>query len=439
MDDYIRVIDFSAYSLGTENIAEADLEALTQELMHSFTTSGFAYLKNTGITQQEIQNPRLFVASEKWSFDYAGYSSLSNLIFNAFFCRPSYNQPPERVCTRQAKVDEMFDVNDRFYDLPVEIKEKYARAEDTSRERHGWACIERESCRAGHLFEHVRAHQARRTCLQRDLYRIHHGVFRIARGTSPTARRIRPDGRRLEGDPIRGRVGTEGFPRTIVDWNSLSGLSGVDRPGDLKEYFGIKIPITDDESWPFEVPEFEETCLNFYAACKTLTFRMLELIARGLGIEVAGFLDMFKHMGTGPNGTNLRSLRYPPVPDVVKKNQLRCAEHTDLGCITLLFQDKPGLEVSTGEDFVSAPPIPGTVVVNIGDMLQRWTADKLVSTIHRVMIPETAEGRGEGRRSIAFFAHADSDVQLKCLDGSDKYEPMIARDYVKQKLNTTYL
>ncbi|XP_019623544.1 PREDICTED: UPF0676 protein C1494.01-like [Branchiostoma belcheri] len=314
MDDYIRVIDFSAYSLGTENIAEADLEALTQELMHSFTTSGFAYLKNTGITQQEV--------------------------------------------------DEMFDVNDRFYDLPAEIKEKYARAQDTSRERHGWACIERES---------------------------------------------------------------------------LSGLSGVDRPGDLKEYYGIKIPITDDESWPFEVPEFEETCLNFYAACKTLTFRMLELIARGLGIEVAGFLDMFKHMGTGPNGTNLRSLRYPPVPDVVKKNQLRCAEHTDLGCITLLFQDKPGLEVSTGDDFVSAPPIPGTVVVNIGDMLQRWTADKLVSTIHRVMIPETAEGRGEGRRSIAFFAHADSDVQLKCLDGSDKYEPMIARDYVKQKLNTTYL
>ncbi|XP_078596835.1 uncharacterized protein LOC144873387 isoform X2 [Branchiostoma floridae x Branchiostoma japonicum] len=315
MGGYIRVIDFSAYSLGTENISEADLEALTKELMHSFTTSGFAYLKNTGISEEQV--------------------------------------------------DAMYDVNDRFYDLPAEIKEKYARADDKNRERQGWVCVERET---------------------------------------------------------------------------LSGLAGVIRPGDLKEYFGVKIPITEDESWPYEVPEFEETCLNFYAACKGLTFRILELIARGLGIEVAGFLDMFKHMGTGPNGTNLRSLRYPPIPKVVKEDQLRCGEHTDLGCVTLLFQDRPGLEVSTGKDnFVSAPPIPGTVVVNIGDMLQWWTADKLVSTKHRVIIPETAEGRGQGRRSIAFFAHADSDVQLKCLDGSDKHKPMIVRDYVKMKLHTTYL
>eukprot|EP00058_Branchiostoma_floridae_P014199 XP_002599687.1 hypothetical protein BRAFLDRAFT_70364 [Branchiostoma floridae] len=277
MGGYIRVIDFSAYSLGTENISEADLAALTKELMHSFTTSGFAYLKNTGISEEQV--------------------------------------------------DAMYDVNDRFYDLPAEIKEKYARANDKNRERQGWACVERES---------------------------------------------------------------------------LSGLAGVIRPGDLKEYFGVKIPLTED--------------------------------------EVAGFLDMFKHMGTGPNGTNLRSLRYPPIPKVVKEDQLRCGEHTDLGCVTLLFQDRPGLEVSTGKDnFVSAPPIPGTVVVNIGDMLQWWTADKLVSTKHRVIIPETAEGQGQGRRSIAFFAHADSDVQLKCLDGSDKHKPMIVRDYVKMKLHTTYL
>ncbi|XP_035677508.1 2-oxoglutarate-Fe(II) type oxidoreductase ppzD-like [Branchiostoma floridae] len=151
---------------------------------------------------------------------------------------------------------------------------------------------------------------------------------------------------------------------------------------------------------------------------------------------------MFKHMGTGPNGTSLRSTRYPPIPDpeVVKENQLRCAEHTDIGCVTLLFQDRPGLEVCTeGDNYVLAPPIPGTVVVNIGDMLQWWTADKLVSTKYRVNIPETAEGRGKGRRSIAFFAKADSDVQLKCLDGSDKYKPMLVREYHKMKLRTTYI
>ncbi|XP_035668678.1 2-oxoglutarate-dependent dioxygenase htyE-like [Branchiostoma floridae] len=314
MGDYIRVIDFSAYSLDKENISEADMEALTKELMHSFTTSGFAYLKNTGISEEQV--------------------------------------------------DAMYDVTDRFYALPAEIKEKYARANDKNRERQGWGCVERES---------------------------------------------------------------------------VGGLSGSDRPADLKEYFGIKIPLIEDESWPYEVPEFEETCLNFYAACKSLTFRVLELVARGQGIEVAGFLDMFKHMGTGPNGTSLRCTHYPPTPEVVKENQLRCAEHTDIGCVTLLFQDRPGLEVCTeGDNYVLAPPIPGTVVINIGDMLQWWTADKLVSTKHRVNIPATAEGRGQRRRSIAFFAKADCDVKLKCLDGSDKYKPMIARDYHAMKLQTTY-
>ncbi|XP_035677109.1 2-oxoglutarate-dependent dioxygenase htyE-like [Branchiostoma floridae] len=353
MGGYIRVIDFSAYSLGTENISEADLAALTKELMHSFTTSGFAYLKNTGISEEQV--------------------------------------------------DAMYDVNDRFYDLPAEIKEKYARANDKNRERQGWACVERESSSCCHWLYHI-------DCQAKKFIHsfIHCHTYDIV-----------------------------SISFCLV---SLSGLAGVIRPGDLKEYFGVKIPLTEDESWPYEVPEFEETCLNFYAACKGLTFRILELIARGLGIEVAGFLDMFKHMGTGPNGTNLRSLRYPPIPKVVKEDQLRCGEHTDLGCVTLLFQDRPGLEVSTGKDnFVSAPPIPGTVVVNIGDMLQWWTADKLVSTKHRVIIPETAEGQGQGRRSIAFFAHADSDVQLKCLDGSDKHKPMIVRDYVKMKLHTTYL
>ena len=68
-----------------------------------------------------------------------------------------------------------------------------------------------------------------------------------------------------------------------------------------------------------------------------------------------------------------------------KSNQLRCGEHTDYGALTILFQDDAGgLEVRTREGhFIKATPIPGTVVVNIGDLMQRWTSDTLVSTVSR--------------------------------------------------------
>eukprot|EP00058_Branchiostoma_floridae_P026818 XP_002612309.1 hypothetical protein BRAFLDRAFT_80075 [Branchiostoma floridae] len=156
--------------------------------------------------------------------------------------------------------------------------------------------------------------------------------------------------------------------------------------------------------------------------------------------QAADFLDMFKFIGKGRNSSHLRSIRYPPVPETVKENQVRCGEHTDFGCITLLFQDNAGLEVAKGDgEFVAAPPITDTVVINIADTLQRWSADKLVSTKHRVMLPYTPETRGTTRRCVTFFTHPDFDAVMKCLDGSDKYPPVRAEDYVASRLRKMYL
>ncbi|XP_066266694.1 uncharacterized protein [Branchiostoma lanceolatum] len=216
----------------------------------------------------------------------------------------------------------------------------------------------------------------------------------------------------------------------------------MERPGDLKEAFNVRPPQATEKLWPTqEVPEFQQASLQLYDKCRQLSLRIIELMARGLNIQnMQALLSMHSLVGTGPNGSLMRPLRYPPVPDHVKERQIRCGEHTDYGSITLLFQDNiAGLEVQNCEgEYVPAPPIPNTVVVNIGDIMQRWTADKLKSTSHRVLLPETEEGRKRARRSIAFFAHPNQDAVITCLDGSNKYPPITAGEYLKQRLTATY-
>ena len=82
-------------------------------------------------------------------------------------------------------------------------------------------------------------------------------------------------------------------------------------------------------------------------------------------------------------------LHYPPVAQTPSPGQLRAGEHSDYGSITLLLQDQiGGLEVRTRQgDWIAAPPIDDTIVVNVGDAMQRWTGDRLTSTPHRVTVP----------------------------------------------------
>ncbi|XP_019622289.1 PREDICTED: gibberellin 2-beta-dioxygenase 8-like [Branchiostoma belcheri] len=145
---------------------------------------------------------------------------------------------------------------------------------------------------------------------------------------------------------------------------------------------------------------------------------------------------MHSLIGTRANITSLTALHYPPVPEHVSEGQLRCGEHTDFGTITLLFQDEvPGLEVLNRHGrYIPAPPLPNTVVVNIGDLMQRWTADGIVSNKHRVVLPDTEALRKVSRRSLAFFVNPNDDAVITCLDDSGKYEPVNAGEYVKGKI-----
>ena len=115
----------------------------------------------------------------------------------------------------------------------------------------------------------------------------------------------------------------------------------------------------------------------------------------------------------------------------------RCGEHSDYGTITFLFQDKlGGLEVK-GVDgkWISADPIDGAIIVNVGDLLEAMTSGRYPATRHRVVIPEEEKRRKTLRQSIAFFIHPDDDVVCQPLSGPHpKYPPVTARQHLENRV-----
>ena len=129
----------------------------------------------------------------------------------------------------------------------------------------------------------------------------------------------------------------------------------------------------------------------------------------------------------------------PPSP-----GQLRASAHTDYGGFTILSgEDVPGgLQVRTrGGDWVDVPTSPTSFVVNIGDLLMRWTNDRWLSNLHRVVNPPPGEGQSRARLSIAFFNHPNYDALIECLpsQGPALHPPVRSGDYRDLKYAKTLL
>ncbi|KAJ3027834.1 UNVERIFIED_CONTAM: hypothetical protein HDU68_003035, partial [Siphonaria sp. JEL0065] len=215
---------------------------------------------------------------------------------------------------------------------------------------------------------------------------------------------------------------------------------------DLKEAFDIGL---DHPDIPFKnrypSPEFGAKAESFFKTMQQLNIKMMKAIAIGLGVDADFFQPAIKI------GTNtLRLLHYPSCPpDDINDFSRRCGAHTDYGSVTFLFQDSVGglevLDRSKGE-FVKAMPIPGTIVVNVGDLLQRWTNDYLKSNQHRVVKPYQVGENGllPSRYSIAYFCDPDSETLVETIPkfvtehNPNKYEPVTAGEHLLARLNNTY-
>jgi isopenicillin N synthase-like dioxygenase len=211
-----------------------------------------------------------------------------------------------------------------------------------------------------------------------------------------------------------------------------------ERAGDLKEAFNVGIKTC----WPEEPNQFRFVVEQFYQDCITqVAMPLLQTLALSLHLPESFFVQR--------HGQNffLRLLHYPALNHAPPANQLRAGEHTDYGTITLLFQHDPhagGLEICSRQgNWLPAPALAGTILVNIGDALQRWTNDYWRSTPHRVVLP-AAQGASEigSRYSIALFCDPDPEVEIACLDACQfqppRYPPIQFQDYLQSRFNATY-
>ena len=225
---------------------------------------------------------------------------------------------------------------------------------------------------------------------------------------------------------------------------------------DLKESFetGREGVEGQPNRWPDwegdeEGKEFKNVMQAFFLECQEVHRLIMSAIALGLDLE-EHFFD--EYVVKGDN--NLRLLHYPPVKREVferNKGQVRAGAHTDYGSITLLWQDgRGGLQVQVDEDeWKDVLPVEGTVVVNAGDLLARWSNGRIKSTKHRVVEPP-ANLAGDAdeypaRYSVVYFCNPDYDKMIEVIPGTyggaygaKKYPNVLSGDYLVQRLTATY-
>ncbi|MEO9599197.1 2-oxoglutarate and iron-dependent oxygenase domain-containing protein [Parasphingorhabdus sp.] len=213
---------------------------------------------------------------------------------------------------------------------------------------------------------------------------------------------------------------------------------------DLKEFWHIGRELSAGHPfesymppniWPKELDGFQQTYLEMFAAFDKAGARILEAIARFLGLAPDFFVDTVRD-----GNSVMRLIHYPPVPE--DSPAVRAAAHEDINTITLLIgAEEAGLELlDKNGNWRPVSPKVGELAVNIGDMLQRLTNNRLPSTTHRVVNP-APERRGFSRYSMPFFLHFRPDYSIEtlpsCVDDThpDLYpEPITAHDYLMQRL-----
>lgn len=223
--------------------------------------------------------------------------------------------------------------------------------------------------------------------------------------------------------------------------------------GDFHEAFEIGweelVPKEHDEKrvndgamaganvWPSEPAGFREACLNYYHAAVGVGKVLFHLFALALDLPETYFDDKTKNCSA-----TMRFHHYPPQTGPEDDGIVGIGAHSDFECFTMLWQepDIQALQLLNSEkQWINAPPIPGTLVINIGDQLARWTNDVFRSTVHRAI-----NRTGVHRYSIPLFFSTDYHVQVEpmptCVspERPPKYEPVVAGEYIQQRLRDLY-
>ncbi len=192
--------------------------------------------------------------------------------------------------------------------------------------------------------------------------------------------------------------------------------------------------------WVDSIPGFETTLRAYYRAMESLSLTLMRLFALALDLDEHWFdKKVDKHISA------FQLSNYPEQIQEPKKGQLRASAHSDWGSLTILkAEDKPGgLEVftRTGE-WQPVPITPHTFIVNIGDLMARWTNDRWVSTLHRVVNPPRDKTGASRRLSLVFFHQPNDDALVECIPtcvaSAAKYPAVTSGEYLRMRVAQTF-
>ena len=233
-----------------------------------------------------------------------------------------------------------------------------------------------------------------------------------------------------------------------VGEETLARFTGAEAPPDLKEVFAIgpdevpgepyftgpaAYPSFARNLWPERPAGFRAAIRAYWDELQKFSRATARLYARGLDLPESWFepyLDRDISM--------LRTILYPDPSGLALPGQLRAGAHSDLGMITLIRNEASsgGLQVRRRDGtWLDAPVIPRSFVVNLGDLMMRWTNDRWLSTPHRVAMPPPEMAAGSARLSLIFFLVPNYDAVIRCIpsccgpDNPAKYESITVADY----------
>lgn len=253
--------------------------------------------------------------------------------------------------------------------------------------------------------------------------------------------------RALPGDPLARGFSSAG---KLAATNDGADVEAEHQAPDRVEKF-VHFPLGNPESlrgdgwtdervavadrWP-ELPGFRVAYERYYAEMELLATELSRLFALALGLREDWFdASIDRH------NSNLMANYYPA--DDRPAGEIRLSQHTDWGNLTILLQDESqrGLQVLTNHgEWLDVPVVPGAFVINIGDLLARWTNDRWVSTVHRVV----SNGAGGERFSLPFFHQPNFDAVIECIptcataDNPPRYEPVVSGPYLLDKFKLAY-
>ncbi len=235
-----------------------------------------------------------------------------------------------------------------------------------------------------------------------------------------------------------------------LDTTSLAATLGDDEiPPDLCESFNVgrfddpeiraRAFVEGAEAtflpnlWPEQPARLRPLFERYYQVLEQLCMDMLPLFARALGLPPGWFHDKVA------DHTALLLVNWYPPADTVRPGQLRRGAHTDYGAFTIVAAEQiPGLQIRVNGEWLDVPAVPNSFVVNLGDLMARWTNDRWVSTLHRVVIPD-GDDRHRDRVSVPFFFQPTYRAVIETIpttvtaDRPRKYEPVVSGDWIKAK------